>query len=91
MATSTETPTWTLGDRLGKAREHAGLSRADMAARLGVSERTIRNYENETVNVSRLVALAYSAETDVPVEWLMGVDTSSTCFSQLELRFAIAA
>lgn len=91
MATTTETPRWTLGDRLGKARDHAGISKAEMAERLGVSERTIRNYENESVHVTRLIALAYAAETDVPVDWLMGGDARSTCFShpdgidQLEL------
>jgi transcriptional regulator with XRE-family HTH domain len=100
MATTEELtqPTWTLGERLAKARDHAGISRPEMADRLGVSERTIRNYENESVTVNRLIALAYSAETGVGVEWLLGSndpELRSRCFAteidQLELFANTAA
>jgi transcriptional regulator with XRE-family HTH domain len=100
MATTEEVtqPTWRLGERLAKARDHAGISRPEMADRLGVSERTIRNYENETVHVTRLIALGYAAETGVMVEWLMGSDDpdlrsrcSSTEIDQLELFANTAA
>ena len=64
-----EVPTWTLGERLTKAREHAGISIDEMATRLGVSSKTIRNYENEAVRITRSTAIAYSAETLVPLTW----------------------
>jgi transcriptional regulator with XRE-family HTH domain len=67
--TRQESPVWTLGERLHKAREFAGITRTGMADRLGVSERTIRNYENEAVRVTRSIVLAYAAETMVPVDW----------------------
>lgn len=85
---------WTLGERLQKAREHAGISRDEMADRLGVSERTIRNYENEAVKVARAVVLAYSSETSVPLGWLTD-DARSRCFPLGEppgqLSFPLAA
>lgn len=38
-------PQWTLGERLAKARHHAELEQAEMAAELGVSRVTVSNYE----------------------------------------------
>jgi len=68
----TEVPTWTLQERLAKAREHAHLDRHQMAARLGVSERTIRNWEGGAVEPTPTIVLAYSAVTHVPLVWLTG-------------------
>lgn len=78
---ATQEPVWTLGERLTKAREHAGISRDEMADRLGVTERTIRNYENDAVRITRATVLAYSAETRVPFGWIVeGLDVRSRCF-----------
>lgn len=68
----TEVPAWTLQERLTKAREHARLDRHQMAARLGVSERTIRNWELGRIDPTRATVLAYSAVTHVPMVWLTG-------------------
>lgn len=38
-------PEWTLADRLRKAREMAELDQAQMADRIGVSRRSVINYE----------------------------------------------
>jgi DNA-binding XRE family transcriptional regulator len=46
-------PVWTLGDRLRKAREHAGLTVDEMAEVLEVSDRTVRNYENDVSPIKR--------------------------------------
>lgn len=90
----TLTPTWTLGDRLRKARDFADISSTDMAERLGVSRNTITNYENDHTRPSLLAVRAYANETGVDVEWLMG-DVKSRCFSAADppeqLTFAIAA
>lgn len=45
--TSTEAPTWTLGDHLAKARDLAGLKVNQMADRLGVARNTVGNWEND--------------------------------------------
>ena len=47
-------PTFTLGDRLRKAREVAGLSIDDMADELGTSTKTVYSYEGD--KGARLVA-----------------------------------
>lgn len=89
--TETPVPAWTLGERLTKAREHAGISIDDMAQRLGVSSRTIRNWEGQAVRVTRTTQMAYSIETRVPLDWITGDDLRSRCFRdahQLELALA---
>lgn len=69
---TTEVPTWTLPERLAKAREFAHLDRFQMAERLGVTERTIRNWERGRIGPTRANVLAYSAVTHVPFVWLTG-------------------
>lgn len=51
---------------LETAREVARLSKTDMAKALGVSPRTVFNWEHGLTPVTRLVVLGYSAVTGVP-------------------------
>jgi len=51
----TTVPVWTLGERLHKARTMAGVSVEDMAADIGRTDRTIRNYENDSTVAPLLV------------------------------------
>ena len=71
---STETteriPTWTLGDRLRKARALTGLTTREFAARIGVSQPTVTNAENDRSRVRKITINAWSLATGVPVEWL---------------------
>ena len=71
MATTATVPTFTLGDRLRKAREHAGVSVDEMAAILDVSDRTVRNYETDKTPIKRPSVVAYAMRCNVPVEWLV--------------------
>jgi transcriptional regulator with XRE-family HTH domain len=64
-------PQFTLGDRLAKARETAGISVQDMADRLGVSRTTVSNYEHERTEPNRATLRAWEAETRVPMWWLV--------------------
>lgn len=66
-------PVWTLGDKMRKARELAGLSQAEMALKIGVSRQSVSNYEvGATENPRRIVLNAWAAATGVPVEWFTG-------------------
>jgi transcriptional regulator with XRE-family HTH domain len=65
-------PTITLGMRLGMARKSARISADDLAARLGVTPRTISRYENDATPVPMSILYAYQAECDVPMAWLRG-------------------
>lgn len=63
-------PDFTLGDRLRKARNHAGLTVAALAERSGVSEKTINNYEAERVSPRRPSLIAWALATGVSLKWL---------------------
>lgn len=68
-------PTWTLGERLRKARLTASVSPEEMAAEIGRTERTIRNYEAGVTQVPLLVIRQYAWRCGVPVDWLEGGDS----------------
>ena len=71
---TTTTLTWTLGDRLRKARRFAGLTAVDMAEHLRLSANTISNWENDNTVPTRAAVLVWAARTGVPVAWLDGDD-----------------
>ena len=72
--TAVHVPTWTLGDRLRKAREFAGLEQGELADRIGISRGTVSNYELSRGQrpPKRLVLRAWAEITGVPLDWLAG-------------------
>jgi transcriptional regulator with XRE-family HTH domain len=69
------TSIWTVGDRLRKARELAGLNHADMAEALGVSGASISRFERDSQLPRRGYLVAWSERTGMPLEWLQYGDT----------------
>lgn len=68
-------PTWTLGERLRKAREDAGLSQHELADRIGIHFNSVSAYEhNKQGKPKRLVVREWARVTDVPEWWLWGPD-----------------
>ena len=65
-------PQWTLGDRLRKAREHAGLKQAELAQMIGIARSSVVSYESDRTVPSRPVVLSWSMATGVPTEWVLG-------------------
>ena len=65
-------PQWTLGDRMRKARETAGLKQAELAERIGIGRSSIVNYESGRADPSRPVLLSWALATGVAYEWLAG-------------------
>ena len=66
------TPQFTIHDRLRKAREVADLEQAELAARIEVDRGTISNYE--TGKVTRLkapVLKRWALACEVDVDWLI--------------------
>ncbi|MFT4188547.1 MAG: helix-turn-helix transcriptional regulator [Aeromicrobium sp.] len=59
-----------MGDRLRKARQMTGLTTRAFAERIGVSQATVTNAENDNNKVRRITLNAWSLATGVPVEWL---------------------
>ena len=69
-------PAWTLGDRMRKAREHAGLKQSELAAEIGIARSSIVNYESSRTEPSRPILLSWALRCGVPFEWL--ADTGPT-------------
>lgn len=63
-------PQWTMGDRLRKARSLTGLTVAEFAEQIGVSDRTINNAEGDRRAVRKITLNAWALATGVPIEWL---------------------
>lgn len=71
-------PSFTLNDRLAKARTEAGITQERMGEQLGCSRRTIVRYEHGGVHVPRSVVLAYHVATQTDLAWLE-TGTASWC------------
>lgn len=82
-------PEWTLGDRLRKAREHAGLSQTQLYAETGIARSSIVRYENDEARPSRAMLLAWHLCTGVSLDWLMGLGEIIVRCSRA--RLAVAA
>jgi transcriptional regulator with XRE-family HTH domain len=67
-----DAPSWTIGDRLRKARRTAGLSRDAIAARLGVSVGTVSRYEADLVAPRRPTIWLWAVACDVDPDWIEG-------------------
>jgi len=62
-----------LGDRLRKARTHAGLgTTGDMARRLGVHRNSVINYESGRIVPPLEIVVRYSRYSHIPLEWFVG-------------------
>lgn len=65
-------PEWTIGDRLRKAREHAGLTQAAAARTLGISRQSIARYESGDREPPRPVVMSWALVMGVSLDWLQG-------------------
>lgn len=62
-------PEFHVGDRLGKARETAGLTQTEFGLEIGASRATVSRWESGK-GIKKSTILLYSMRTQVPVEWL---------------------
>lgn len=69
-------PVLTLSIRLRLAREAAGLSQEELADAVGISRRSISNYEVGLTQPNRPNMLSLALVTGVSLEWLMAGTTS---------------
>ena len=65
------TPTFTLSDRLRKARKSSGLGSSDMADLLKTSRTTISNYENGRTEPTATTVGRWAEITDADLVWLI--------------------
>ena len=72
-----ETPTWTLQDRIRKAREHAKFNQTALAEAIGVSKNSVNRWETGERNPSQKSIEAISQATGVSASWLNGQDDAA--------------
>lgn len=68
-------PSWTLGDRIRKARTTVGMDQRQFAEALGVKAGTLAGWEADNSKPRELVDVAMRIEeiTSVPASWILGV------------------
>lgn len=75
---SDETPQWTFGDRIRKARRKAGMTQKQFAEVLGVGEKAYAQWETDANKPGDIVAVAQRVQllTRIPAAWMLGVETA---------------
>ena len=64
-----------LGNRLRELREARGWTQAELAARIGVSRKTVNTIENRVFVPSTLIALKLARALELPVEELFSISS----------------
>ena len=73
-------PQWTLGDRLGKSLDHAGMGMQEMADYLGVSRNSVSNWVHGRVPPNQRTLLLWSMRTGVDIDWITRGATTTGWF-----------
>lgn len=63
-------PEFTLGDRLRRARRFVGFSQEELAAVLGIHQRSMSNYENDITLLDYPRLVKWAEECQVDLAWL---------------------
>lgn len=71
-------PAWSLGDRIRKARDLAGMNQHDFAVAIGVPDGSLANWETDRAKPRDIVAVAKRIEmlTRIPAGWTLGIEES---------------
>jgi len=90
MSYSNAVPEWTLGWRMRRALEHAGLQVDDIAALLGVSRSTVSRWVNDRGPVRAVCLREWAARCGVDYGWLAAGARGSISMPT-RTRWALAA
>lgn len=63
-------PEFTLGDRLRRSREAVGLTQVELASTIGISQRSVSNYEADVTVPNLLTLRVWASATQVNLPWL---------------------
>jgi transcriptional regulator with XRE-family HTH domain len=69
---SDRVPVFSLGERIRKAREDAGMSQQQFADELGIDRKTVGNWEADRNQPRYRDLMLISSVADVSLEWLAG-------------------
>lgn len=64
-----------LANRIREVREERGWTQAELAARIGVSRKTVNTIENRVFTPSTLIALKLAGALELPVEELFSISS----------------
>jgi putative transcriptional regulator len=64
-----------LANRIREVREERGWTQAELAARIGVSRKTVNTIENRVFTPSTLIALKLARVLELPVEELFSISS----------------
>jgi len=67
-------PEWSLGDRIRKARESAGMEQKHVAEEMGVSAGSVSKWEGNQRKPSIDTIRKLSRFTNVDILWLLGIN-----------------
>ncbi len=76
METSFAIAARSIGERIRQARKTSGLSQSDLAARIGVSQPAIANWESGVHDPRRLTLAKLADALEAPLDWLAAGDRS---------------
>lgn len=74
----TKNPRSAIGQRITQARERTGISQAQLAERLGVTQPTVAYWERKAINIRSDVLARIAQALDVSTDELLGTKPSST-------------
>lgn len=77
-------PMWTVGDRLVKARKHAGLKQTEIANLLGVSHGAVSAWETDSTPIKLGMLRAWAQVCQVSFHWLRHGDADKIAQSFLD-------
>jgi transcriptional regulator with XRE-family HTH domain len=85
--TVTQIPVWTLGDRIRKAREVAGLEQQDLADALYMSRAAVSAWENGHSKPAARKLAVIATVTGVPASWLVSGSFSDAITDQVDREY----
>lgn len=68
---SVEVPQWTVGDRLRKAREHAGFEQQQLSEISGISATSISALEKNKTQPRKSTLNLWALATGVSIDWIL--------------------
>ena len=77
-----------IGERIAEQRKKSGISQTEFAEKLGKSLRTVQKYESGEIDMPLSMLKEISEELNVPVNYLIGYDSSHIRLETLSDVFA---
>jgi transcriptional regulator with XRE-family HTH domain len=78
----------TIGNRIAAIRKKRGLTQADLAMKIGISQRLVSDYEVDRVKISAEMLGQFAFALNVSADQLLGLNNFEGDSKEISLRFA---